>query len=126
MADKVEEKTHFICDSNQLVNGGKGIRFMVSRHGEPTPAFVVRFRDQVHAYLNLCAHQAMELDWNEGDFFDRKKEYLICATHGARYYPDSGRCAGGQCAGRQLVKLEIEEQNTQVFLRKSNDIHLIA
>ena len=45
-----------ICDSAQLADGGKGIRFSVEEWGETVPAFVIRFNGKVHAYLNQCAH----------------------------------------------------------------------
>ena len=59
-----------ICYSRELVERGHGVRFNVSRRGEAVSAFAVRFHGKVHAYLNRCAHRSLELDWNEGDFFD--------------------------------------------------------
>jgi len=72
-----------ICLSRELVERGHDVRFTVSRRGEAIPAFAVRFHGKVHAYLNRCAHRSLELDWNEGDFFDAFGEHLLCATHGA-------------------------------------------
>ena len=48
-------------------------------------AFAVRFRGRVRAFLNRCGHLPVELDWEEGRFFDASGLYLICATHGALY-----------------------------------------
>ena len=80
-------KQTVICRSRELVDRGRGIRFTVRRRGEMAPAFVVRFDGAVHAYLNRCAHRTLELDWNEGEFFDAFGAHLLCATHGARYAP---------------------------------------
>ena len=34
--------------------------------------------------------------------------WLLCATHGAAYAPDTGACAGGPCRGG-LVKIDLSE-----------------
>lgn len=107
-----------ICASGDLPESGRGVRFAVTRFGRIEPAFVVRFRGTAYAYLNRCAHVPSELDWVDGEFFDDSKLYLICATHGALYAPDTGRCRGGRCRGlgRGLVPLAIEERGGAVYL----------
>ena len=91
------------------------MRFEVEYFGRPVPAFAVRYRGQVHAYLNRCAHVAMELDWQEGMFFDADGRDLLCSTHGATYDAQSGRCLGGPCHGTALVKLRIQERDGKVY-----------
>jgi nitrite reductase/ring-hydroxylating ferredoxin subunit len=59
-----------ICASADLIEAGAGVRFEVSLAGEPAPAFAVRFRGQVHGYLNRCAHVPVEMDFQPGEFFD--------------------------------------------------------
>jgi nitrite reductase/ring-hydroxylating ferredoxin subunit len=105
-----------ICRSDELVDGGPGVRFTVARFGAGEPAFLVRFRGQVHAYLNRCGHVPVEMDWQQGEFFDSSGLYLICATHGALYAPDSGRCLGGRCNGKGLEKLVVGEHDGWVVL----------
>lgn len=105
----------YICDSGALTEGGKGIRFPVTAGGEDCSAFVVRFGGQVHAYLNRCAHVPMELDWNEGEFFESSGLYLMCATHGALYEPDTGKCAGGPCRGGRLHPVSVTERDDKIY-----------
>ena len=105
-----------ICASNMLVNGGHGLRFVVTTSHGPLPAFVVRYQDNAHAFLNRCAHKAVELDWNEGEFFSAEGDSLVCATHGAQYHPASGVCVSGPCNGRGLVALGIEESGYAIRL----------
>lgn len=105
-----------ICDSAQVQDGGKGVRFEVERHGQTQPAFLIRYDGIVYAYLNRCAHVSIELDWAEGEFFDLTGLYLICSTHGATYRPESGRCIRGPCDGRGLVRLSVEEDAGKVYL----------
>ena len=104
-----------ICRADALADSGKGLRFEVEYFGERAPAFVVRYKGRVHGYLNRCAHVAMELDWQEGVFFDFEGRDLVCSTHGAAYDTASGRCVGGPCNGTPLVKLRIEERDGMVY-----------
>jgi nitrite reductase/ring-hydroxylating ferredoxin subunit len=108
-----------ICRSDELVDGGKGVRFVVRRYGVDEPAFAVRHDGSVRAYLNRCAHVPTELDWNAGEFFDHEGRYLVCATHGALYSADSGRCIAGRCNGKGLTALAVVESDGQVFLMES-------
>ena len=108
-------RERLICASTELVDGGDGVRFQVTRQGGSLPAFVVRWRARPFAYINECQHQSTELDWNAGDFFDESKLYLMCATHGALYEPDSGFCVAGPCQGARLAPVEICERDGGVF-----------
>ena len=105
-----------ICAADCLIEGGTGVRFCVSAVDGIQPAFAIRYRGVVYAYLNRCAHQAVQLDWNEGDFFSQDKEFLVCATHGARYHPASGACAGGRCNGKGLTALAVHTRDQDVVL----------
>ncbi len=104
-----------VCASDAVVEKGPGVRFAVqSIYGDST-GFVVRYHDRVRAYLNRCAHVPVELDWEEGRFFDRSGLYLFCAMHGAVYEPESGRCAGGPCRGGRLRPIAVMEMHGAVY-----------
>lgn len=119
---EMDEIAILICASDTLEDGGKGIRFPVTAGGEDAIGFVVRYSGNVFGYLNRCAHVPIELDWNEGDFFESSGLYLMCSTHGAVYYPDSGRCAGGPCRGGRLRPIDVFEREGQVFWRPDDFI----
>lgn len=104
-----------VCESGQLEEGGKGVRFPVTAGGDDSTGFVVRFEGVVRGYLNRCAHVPIELDWNEGEFFESSGLYLMCSTHGALYTPEDGRCAGGPCRGGRLRPIMVFERAGQVF-----------
>jgi nitrite reductase/ring-hydroxylating ferredoxin subunit len=110
-----------ICRSAALADSGRGVRFEVEYFGRPAPAFAVRYRGRVHAYLNRCAHVAMELDWQEGVFFDAAGRDLLCSTHGATYDTPTGRCVGGPCNGTPLVKLRVDERGGEVYFMGFSD-----
>jgi nitrite reductase/ring-hydroxylating ferredoxin subunit len=111
----VADGERLICVSSALADSGRGVRFEVEYFGEVAPGFAVRHRGTVYGYLNRCAHVAMELDWQEGVFFDSEGRDLLCSTHGAVYEAATGRCLGGPCNGSPLVKLRLEERNGQVY-----------
>lgn len=112
------ENERLICASNELDEGGKGVRFEVLQHGQAMPAFAVRYGGTVHGYLNRCGHVPVELDFQPGEFFDSSRLYLICATHGALYDPASGACLGGRCSGRGLIRLDLSERDGSVYLKE--------
>ncbi len=115
-----------LCTSDALVEAGAGLRFTVEAEREAVGAFVVRFHGRVFAYLNRCAHVAMELDWLPGQFFDSEHEVLLCATHGAVYDPTSGACAGGPCVGRGgLRRLQVIESDGVVYWRPEGAMRLL-
>ncbi|MCC6071271.1 Rieske (2Fe-2S) protein [Massilia sp. GCM10020059] len=105
----------FICASDAVAEGGKGVRFPVLAFGDPATGFVVRYDGKPHAYLNRCAHVPIELDWAEGEFFESSGLYLMCATHGAIYVPDSGLCAGGPCKGGRLRPIAVRELDDKIY-----------
>lgn len=106
-----------ICAAEEVVEGGRGVRFTLDQDGESVPAFVIRFRGQVRGYLNRCGHVPVELDWQEGEFFDPSRLYLICSTHGALYDPGSGHCLGGRCGGRGLTPVPLWEGDGGIYLK---------
>jgi nitrite reductase/ring-hydroxylating ferredoxin subunit len=107
-----------LCRSEDLGERGLAVDFQVLHGLEVQSAFALRFEGRVHAYLNRCAHVPMELDFQRNQFFDVSGQWLICATHGALYDPQSGRCRGGPCRGG-LVKIEISEVDGQVYWHTS-------
>jgi nitrite reductase/ring-hydroxylating ferredoxin subunit len=111
-----------ICESAALEEGGKGALFEIEYEGRTVPAFAVRYDGAVRAYHNRCVHVATTLDWRPGEFFDQSGLYLICATHGAMYAPDSGQCLGGPCRGGALVSLATEERDGGVFLIEEKNV----
>jgi nitrite reductase/ring-hydroxylating ferredoxin subunit len=97
-----------LCNAADLQEGADAVPFDVVFAGQTCRAFAVRFEGRPHAYLNRCAHVAMELDFQPNRFFDDTGRWLLCATHGAAYAPDTGDCAGGPCRGG-LVKIDLSE-----------------
>lgn len=110
------DSLHPLCASSDLLDSGLAVPFDVVYGGQTCRAFAIRFQGQVHAYLNRCAHVAMEMDWQPNRFFDDSGRWLVCATHGAVYAPDTGACRSGPCRGA-LVKIELLEQGGVIHWR---------
>ena len=103
-----------LCPASALVERGMAVPFDIVYAGQTCRAFAIRFNEQPYAYLNRCTHVAMELDWQPNRIFDASGQWLLCASHGAAYAPDSGACAGGPCRGG-LVQIELLEKGTVVY-----------
>jgi nitrite reductase/ring-hydroxylating ferredoxin subunit len=115
------ESERLICASADLIDGGPGVRFQVAWRGQTEPAFAIRYHGRAYAYLNRCGHVPIEIDWQAGQFFDHSDLYLVCATHGALYAPDSGHCLLGRCNGNGLVPLQVTERNGNLYLLERSD-----
>lgn len=105
-----------ICSSEALVEQSRGVRFALPERGDRVTGFVVRYNGRPHGYQNSCAHVPVELDWQQGEFFDLTGHYLICATHGAHYDPGTGYCVMGPCKGKSLQRLEVKECDGNIYL----------
>ncbi|CAN4270905.1 {NirD} Ferredoxin subunits of nitrite reductase and ring-hydroxylating dioxygenases [Methylophilaceae bacterium] len=110
------QKHTIVLNSYDLVEKALGIRFALPQLGELVTGFTVRYHGKAYAYVNKCAHVPIELDWKQGEFFTVDKDYLICATHGAHYAPDTGYCVMGPCKGKSLQALHLTEQNNQITI----------
>jgi len=93
---------------------GQSRVFTVTLAGRPREAFVLRYRAELHCYLNECPHWAIELDLGDGHFYDAALDRIYCKNHGALFFVDSGLCETGPCLGRSLVRL--------AFRRSEDDI----
>ncbi len=105
-----------VCASEEVQERGKSVKFPIPEFGERKNGFVVRYNGRIYGYVNQCAHVPVELDWNEGDFFDITNQFLICATHGAQYNPETGYCVLGPCKGKRLMPLKMKEHDGKIYL----------
>jgi nitrite reductase/ring-hydroxylating ferredoxin subunit len=121
MADVVSRPELHLCASAALAEKGRAHVFDVLHYGEPARAFALRYEGRVVAYLNRCLHVPAEMDWQPGEFLDSSKEYILCATHGAAYEPQTGRCAGGPCGRGRLTSIDIVERDGEVYWYPSRD-----
>ena len=110
-----------LCHSSDLTDGGQAVPFDVVYAGQTCRAFAVRFNGAPHAYLNRCTHVAMELDWQPNRVFDASGQWLLCASHGAAYLPDTGQCARGPCHGG-LVKIDLIDHGGVIYWQSAYNL----
>ena len=120
-----EERTitpEALCASSELEERGRAWVWDVLQYGRPARAFAQRFDGTVRAYLNRCVHVPTEMDWQEGQFLDMDKRWILCSIHGALYEPADGRCVGGPCGKGRLTPVAVQEQDGRVYWYPSRDI----
>ncbi len=109
MNDPLPKPGAKLCRLDEIEDpGGRGFEY---RDGDRLyRMFVVRRGDRVWGYQNRCPHARTPLDWITDRFLTRDKVHLLCATHGAEFVIDTGKCVTGPCIGRSLnpwpVRLE--------------------
>lgn len=89
------------------IEPGKTKKFMLSVEGRETECFVVNYDGQYFAYINRCAHVPMTMDWIDNQFLTKDGRYILCATHGAAFEPDTGECVFGPPCGKFLVRVPL-------------------
>jgi nitrite reductase/ring-hydroxylating ferredoxin subunit len=115
-----------LCTTAELPERGRAIVWDVMVWGRPARAFALRFDGKPVAYLNRCVHVPTEMDWQEGEFLDIDKRWILCSIHGAAYEPADGRCVGGPCGRGKLTAVRVEERDGQVYWYPSREIAPVA
>lgn len=113
MTTKKNEKLLKIAAANDLKDG-QSIKFEVVRKDRKTEAFVIKKDGKFYAYLNLCRHWSVGLDFDDNDFFSEDKAWLVCKNHGAIYEPSTGICEGGP-GGAALYRVPIVEEEGIIY-----------
>ncbi|HXZ09055.1 MAG TPA: Rieske (2Fe-2S) protein, partial [Paraburkholderia sp.] len=60
MSDASKEAVR-VCASDELIDGGAGVRCAATYGGGEAVVFFVRYDGRAYGYLNRCAHVPMEL-----------------------------------------------------------------
>jgi nitrite reductase/ring-hydroxylating ferredoxin subunit len=110
-----------ICRLAEL--DARGTRaFTIGRGDWPLRGFVVRAGAEVRGYVNRCPHAGHPLDLIPGRFLTADGSLILCSSHGALFEKATGFCVAGPCAGRTLVRVELEVQAGLVMLAGAADV----
>jgi nitrite reductase/ring-hydroxylating ferredoxin subunit len=82
----------------------------------PFRGFVVRRGERVFAYENYCLHAGHPLNWVPDRFLTNDGKAIICASHGAIYAIETGRCIGGPCKGDSLRRVACELRAGEIYV----------
>jgi len=92
----------------------------------PLTGFMVRVGEDVHAYVNRCAHQSLPLNYLPDRFLTHDGSMILCTAHGAIFEKSTGYCVSGPCAGRSLVRVPVRVVDDLVLLEDSVDVQALA
>lgn len=93
-------------------------KFMLLVDGRETECFAVNYEGYLSAYINRCRHVPMTMDWIENQFLTEDGRYILCATHGAAFEPDSGECVFGPPCGKFLVRVPLSVEGNHVVAHR--------
>lgn len=94
---------------------GQTKKFMLPCGTREVEGFVINHGGTLYAYVNRCRHVPMSMDWIENRFLTDDGKYIMCATHGACYEPDTGECIEGPALGKLLISIPLSVQGDEVF-----------
>jgi nitrite reductase/ring-hydroxylating ferredoxin subunit len=86
---------------------GRSAKFQIRWRERLVEGFAVNINGSFYAYVNYCVHAGTPLDFWPNQFFSDDGRFLTCGTHGSLFEPESGKCAGGPCAGGALFPLRV-------------------
>jgi nitrite reductase/ring-hydroxylating ferredoxin subunit len=91
-----------LCELSTLEDpGARG--FVLEADGAVFRGFVVRRGENVVGYIDRCPHIGAPLALTPTAYLTRSGDHIICASHGALFRPEDGRCVAGPCAGKTLA-----------------------
>ncbi len=86
---------------------GQTKKFFLQVDGREVECFVVNYGGELFAYVNRCRHVPMTMDWVENQFLTEDGRYILCATHGAAFEPNTGECVFGPPCGKFLDRVPL-------------------
>jgi len=103
-----------LCRLDDIADGG-ALAVDVESSTGGFPLILLRQGAHVFAYHNECPHAGRRLDWAPGRFLIENGQ-IICASHGATFWIESGRCYSGPCHGSGLAMVRVEVVDGDVCL----------
>lgn len=114
-AAKVARPGEALCRLDELADpGSRG--FVMLRGGEEEEIFVVRQGDAAYAYVNICPHRFLPLNWKPDIFLNYDKSRILCVVHAATFDIQDGSCLGGPCPGQSLEAVALRIADGVVYL----------
>ena len=114
-----------LCSLAELeVTGSKG--FALGEGDWPLRGFLVKTAKGVAAYVNYCPHAGHPLNFKADRFLTPDRNLILCASHGALFTRDEGRCIAGPCPGQSLTPVPVEVLGDFVLLAEGVDVERLA
>src|SRR5579883_696482 len=97
----------FLCKLDDIADGEA--RAFGPFDGGRTKAFVVCKGEHIHAYWDACPHYGdTPMAWRTDAYLNAAGDRIVCASHGAEFEIETGRCLLGAALGKSLRPAPIE------------------
>ncbi len=101
-----------MCPLEELEDPGSKAFRVVFDDGHEVDIFAVRKGGDVYAYVNVCPHQYLPLNWHTDIFLTLDKSKILCVMHAARFEIETGEMIYGPvpyACGLRPVPVAIED-----------------
>ena len=88
--------------------------------GSRVKAFAVRRSGCLYAYWDACPHYGdTPMAWRTNAYLNAARDRIVCASHGAEFEIETGRCVLGAALGKSLRPAPIEATPSGEIIIKS-------
>ncbi len=106
------KKNTKICKIEELVENKAIIKKSEDKY---LPGIIIyKNNNSIYIWLNNCPHANLTLDIIEGRVQSKDND-LLCANHGAKFNPITGKCIKGPCKNSYLKKFPFKIKNNYVL-----------
>ena len=97
----------YLCRSDEIDEGEA--RAFAPPGGSGAKLFIVRRRGALFAYWDACPHYGdTPMAWRTHAYLNAGCDRIVCASHGAEFEIETGRCVLGAALGKSLSSAPIE------------------
>jgi len=114
----VLQDEHVVVARVGEVEPGQTKKFVLLIEGREVECFLMNHGGQIFAYVNRCRHVPMTMDWIDNQFLTEDGCYILCATHGAVYEPETGECIFGPPCGKVLIRVPLTTDRDQIIAHR--------
>ena len=106
---------HFLCRTGEIAEGEASA--FPAQQGVRAKLILVRRHGSLYAYWDACPHYGdTPMAWRTNAYLNANRDRIVCASHGAEFEIDSGRCVRGPCLGDRLEAVMIEIKDGMVLV----------
>lgn len=95
----------------EMISDNSARNFVLQLRAGRFHGFIVRKGDQLHGYVDRCAHMPVPLAQKLDGYLTPDADLIQCSWHGALYTIDGGECVGGPCVGSRLLPWPVKLLN---------------
>ena len=95
---------------------GRGKEYVFGRGKSAFSMFVVRKEQKVWAYLNLCPHFSLPLNYRAESFVNDDGSLIRCTMHFAEFRIEDGFCVAGACEGSYLDPVPVRVEGGSIVI----------